>query len=35
MSFGQYIHGFYDDTINPAPFENKDIQKHWIICNKI
>ena len=27
-----YIHGFYDDIINP-PFENKDIQKNWLISN--
>ena len=33
MSFKQYIHGFYDDIINP-PFENKHIQKKWLICDK-
>ena len=33
MSFRQYIHGFYDDIIN-SPFENKDIQKSWLICDK-
>ena len=33
MSFRQYINVFYDDIINP-PFENKDIQKNWLICDK-
>ena len=34
MSFRQYIPGFYNDIkINP-PFENKDIQKNWLICDK-